>query len=88
LSDYEVADCRGPNGCGADIIWVKTPDGTKMMPLDAEPTSAGQWSIISRPDDSGGRKLMASRVGKDYGGDKYVSHFATCPNATKFRRTR
>ena len=65
--------CRS---CGAEIIWIKTPEG-KSMPLDAKPEK--RWV-----------ENVADGHGVDYWGleDTYVSHFATCPDAAKFRKPK
>ena len=73
----KTAECRG---CGEPIIWVVTAGGKKMR-LDAEPTSAGQYAL-----EYEGETATARRVGEGYTGDRYESHFATCPSADQFRR--
>jgi len=75
-------------GCGASIVWIKTPSG-KSMPCNAEPViyreRAGAPGKIVTPN---GQVLscdldipinQATGLG-------YVSHFSTCPQAEKFRR--
>ena len=58
-------------GCGAAIIWIKTPAG-KATPVDRFPQKL--WTYV----EPYGWSLR----------DCYVSHFATCPNASKFRKPR
>ena len=73
-----MSTCRT---CGAEIIWAKTRTG-KSMPLDAIPV--GQ--------DVEGTCLLEDGIAYfgafDHKPDapRYVSHFATCPNAAKHRR--
>lgn len=68
-----TATCRS---CGAPIIWARTVNG-KAMPLDAEPTDAGNVSLVN---------------GVAYVGEQlalppcYTSHFATCPDAPGWRK--
>lgn len=67
--------CRS---CGAAVRWVLTSTG-KRMPLDLDPQENGNITL----DESG----MAS-VGKTGEGPRYVSHFASCPQAKNWRRAR
>jgi len=55
------------------------------MPLDAEPSAAG--NIVIRYDKARGRSLAAV-VGPERFLDHlhYVSHFATCPDADNLRK--
>lgn len=59
--------------CNAQILWVYTRGG-KRMPLDAEPTSRG-WVVDS-----------ATGVAKER--NIYTAHFATCPDAERFRKPK
>jgi hypothetical protein len=75
--------CRS---CGAPVLWAVTAEG-KRMPVDAEPTPAGNlvvdqtaqpWTVrVVPPDD-----LLA--------GDppRYLPHWATCPHANEHRKLR
>ena len=77
--------CRG---CGADIVWIHTPGG-KSMPCDVDPVlyraRAGAPGKVVTPN---GEVLSCElNVAPDEAtGIGYVSHFATCPQAEKFRR--
>ena len=62
--------CRG---CGAPIIFAVTEKG-RQMPLDAEPTPDGEWSVA----DTGDLIRAVS------GGHK--THFETCPVGRKYRK--
>lgn len=83
-----MSDCRS---CGAAVRWVETAAG-KRMPLDPEPVDGGNVEL---------RQVMLDRqrhtiavvhpVGQpalDEQGPRYVSHFATCPNAAAHRHPR
>ena len=77
-----MSKCRS---CGAEIIWVPTVSG-KNMPCDAKP-------IPYREDIEGGQVIVTSdgrvvRAKVDLTSDTfgYISHFATCPNADKWRK--
>ena len=79
-------------GCGAEIIWKKTPMG-KRMPVDPEPV----WVLLGggkpflRAD---GSFLFGRKVGDAYDDNDpdsnvvqaYESHFATCLKADEFRK--
>jgi hypothetical protein len=81
--------CRS---CGAAIIWVKTETG-KAIPLDAEPTEGGNIIISVLGDgvevahvetviETKARLACPIPAGRT----AFLSHFATCPEAKKWRR--
>lgn len=65
--------CRG---CGKKIGWVRMLSG-KRMPVDLEPV---QKVVVIYHDPQG----VLPSMGKTVSG--YTSHFATCPQADKFRK--
>lgn len=65
-----MGDCRS---CGARIVWAKKADG-KPTPLD--PVEPGEGNI--RIENG------VAMVGKP-GTGPYRSHFASCPDAGKWR---
>ena len=76
--------CRG---CGARIVWIRTTAGTSM-PCDAQP-------VTFRPSETGGQMVVTpdGRVvradvvkGDSSGSLGYISHFATCPKAGKYKK--
>jgi len=82
--------------CHALIFWAVTVNG-KAIPLDAIPDTAGVM-VLRAPEgmpedqesyDEPMRALHVSslRVTPE-SGDRYTSHFATCPNAAAHRRRR
>lgn len=72
--------CRS---CDAPIIWAKTTQD-KNIPLDAEPSGAGNITLVP-----GGRAHVHSRDELFPQGETlYVSHFVTCPNANEHRKAR
>lgn len=80
-----MAKCKA---CGAEIIWIKTARG-KAMPIDEKPIPyyKGNNDRIITPD----RKIVRCDLdGKteDFIGFGYISHFATCPAAERFRRKK
>lgn len=75
--------------CGAPIVWIRTPAG-KSMPCDAALVRyrydpAGKCSVVT---DIG----TVVRCNLDFEGIPTgmarVPHWATCPQAEKFRRRR
>lgn len=88
----KTAPCRG---CGKEIAFIKTVKG-KTMPVDPEPVWVSQCaggSPYLRPD---GTYVTGRIVGDAYDTEDpdtnlieaYVSHFATCPEANRFRKDR
>jgi hypothetical protein len=77
--------CRS---CGAEIIWAKTKSG-KAMPIDAKPSPNGNLVLRKL---AGGRDCHVGifAVGPDapHVEPRYVSHFSTCPQANKHRKSK
>ena len=80
-----MGTCRG---CGAPIRWIRTQGG-KAMPCEPEPvtywqSATGLYKLIP----PNGEVVSASLEGdlQRVTGIGYVSHFATCPKAGKFRK--
>lgn len=70
----QVGTC---SGCGAAIVWVVTRAG-KRMPVDAKP----EKRVVLDDVHATGEPPQAQVV------DTYVSHFATCPKAQRFRKPK
>lgn len=80
-----MAKCKS---CGADIIWIVTPNG-KKMPCD------NQRIYYKQNVHTGGMTLVLPNGKLDRGdldleSDKfgYISHFATCPSANLYRKSK
>lgn len=73
-----MSTCRS---CGASITWALTAE-RKPIPLDPEKRADGNVRIAGRLES--GEIVVAVLTP---GEGEYVSHFATCPNAAKHRRT-
>lgn len=69
-----MSTCRS---CSAPIIWARTTRG-KAIPLDAQPTSLGNIEV-----DGGNAMYVTPDVNAL--GNRYVSHFVTCPQAKEHR---
>ncbi len=74
----KISTCRG---CGAPILWLISPKD-KLTPIDPAPTARGNLRI----DLDYGVWLMILNFGEVPPEERYISHFATCPNAKEFRR--
>jgi hypothetical protein len=80
--------------CGQEIVWAQTVNG-KLMPVDAEPTRAGNVLLgddgptaqprLREATVLGARKALEAR---DEGRTLYKSHFASCKEADRFRRKK
>lgn len=68
--------------CGAPIRWAQTVNG-KAIPLDRHPVTGGNI-VLSRK--TGKELAYVMPDGDETAELRYVSHFATCPNAEEHRR--
>lgn len=83
MTERRVDECRS---CKAPIRWVKTRKG-KNMPIDDEPDPTGRFVITGETDD--GKVTvgwLSDQEAKTYTGERFISHFKTCPNASEHRR--
>lgn len=71
-----MAVCRS---CGATIRWERTSNGKVIIPLDPTPVATGNLCIL----DNG---RVVSSWGVPAEAFRYVTHFATCPNASDHRK--
>jgi hypothetical protein len=71
------------SSCGARVEWVTT-DAGKKMPLDLEPSAAG--NVVVRGDGVARTLGPLELAMLPTGTVRRVSHFATCPNAEQHRR--
>lgn len=67
------------SSCKAPIFWALTAKG-KRMPLDAQPDPQGIVWL------HGGVAHVGDQPPAMGATDRYTSHFATCPNAGKWRK--
>ena len=63
------------------MVWCRTTKGARN-PMDPEPTSAGKFRLEQEDHTSGPLAVYAP----DYSGERYISHFVTCPSADKHRK--
>ena len=76
-----VVPCRT---CKAPMFWAKVASTGKNIPIDAAPRDDGNVVLIDHRTCTvlGPDEAAASQ------GQKYVSHFMTCPDAKAWRRAR
>ena len=76
-----MSRCRS---CGAEITWAIMPTG-KRAPFDAKPSDSGTHLLehAAHPPDAA---ITARRLHPGEEALLYVSHFATCPQAAKWRK--
>lgn len=70
--------CRS---CGAEIVWAVTEKG-KRAPLDAAPVDGGTFSL--EPGTDSPRAVFVPVEARS--GPLFVSHYATCPQASNWRK--
>ena len=82
-----MTKCRS---CGANIIWIITKTGRKM-PCNAEPI----FFDLANMNDEGTKvfvkdnRIIAIGIENPEGQEVgYISHFATCPEAEKWRKKK
>lgn len=88
-----VRQCRS---CRADIVWAETeakPNKPgRKIPLDADPDNHGWAKVVPNGNllftgtETGDGTPIVRYVPKQIG--RHVTHFATCPNAKKHRKTQ
>lgn len=80
-----MSDTVPCQSCGAPMIWTVTEKG-KRMPVDASPAPAARGFRIEGDLTPGGSLLARFTAAPQPGEALYQSHFATCPDAGRFRR--
>jgi hypothetical protein len=82
---YPVAQCRSAS-CAAPVIWARTSSG-ELMPVNPDPDPDGNVELM--PPGAGYDTPTAIVHPADqptlWAGERYVSHFATCPEADQWR---
>jgi hypothetical protein len=77
-----IAPCKS---CGSPMIWTKTGTG-KSIQLDPDPVPNG--NIVLHADGTAMYITKAMMNALDPEAKRYVSHFATCPNAAQHRKEK
>jgi len=80
----KIDSCKA---CGAPIVWARTSAG-KNMPVDAARSDDG--NVLLFPVDRSAQLavVMTKEEAAAKSVDRYKSHFATCPSAARFRKTK
>ena len=82
-----MSRCRS---CGAPILWAITGKASKPMPVDAEPSPDG--NLVLTEDGAQSRAIVLDKIqlrfARERGEALHCSHFATCPEASDWRRKR
>ena len=75
------------SSCGAPVIWAETVNG-HPMPIDLEARADGNIELVER--ETLPPVALYVKVTQPTLGDapRFVSHFATCPDATEWRKRR
>ena len=90
--DYQDSPARGEcRSCYSDVIWTITERGERM-PVNIDPEPNGNLILSNRAGRT--NAPSAIYVGKpdpealfdEYEGQRYISHFATCPQKKQWRR--
>lgn len=70
--------CRS---CNAPVLWATVAKSGKRAILDALPVANGNYVFI--PGSPGMVRVLSA--GEETEGDRYLSHFATCPDRADWR---
>jgi len=76
---WQVTECRS---CDAPIIWAYSKN-QKLMPIDAEPCDDGNVELREQSGIPQAEVHSQPPMGVD---KLYKSHYASCPNASQWRR--
>ena len=76
-------------GCGAEVLWARIAG--KPHPLDPEPAEVRPSHIVMNPSTGNGRFISEETIAQvpgwvEKGALVCRSHYASCPDADKFRR--
>ena len=80
-----MSTCRS---CGAEVLWAETTGG-KRIPLDPEPVAAGALLVVKRRMSPSGELVPLVRPvrrGEAPASPRYQTHFASCPDADRWRK--
>lgn len=75
-------------GCGQEVFWIRT-SGSKTMPCDPDPVAYWEKAKAKGKVVLANGQVVSCVFDGDFNkatGIGYISHFATCPKASSFRR--
>lgn len=80
-----MAKCQG---CGAEIRWLENIDSGRKAPVDPEPVDRGNVRIVRMAKGEAFVVIPPSRIEAAAlaGTVLHQLHFATCPQAERFKR--
>lgn len=73
--------------CKAAIFWAITEANGKPIPIDYAPVASGNVVIIA-PDDPRQPLVASMDIRRRQNGPRYVAHFATCPDAALWSKSK
>lgn len=78
-----MSTCRS---CGAEVQWGTTEASGAAVPLDPEPVATGNLVIVRAGYGRHGELVPVVAYARDDDArPRFVSHFATCPDADSWR---
>lgn len=89
VAGFPADRCRS---CNAPIRWAVSLASGKALPLDEAPTDRGNVWLHEAGEEGGNvdvaEVLAGDKLGRarNAGVALYLSHFATCPDAGKWRK--
>lgn len=84
-----ITDCS----CGVRIFFAKNEKTGSLEPIVAEPKDDGNIEIVATGEHKGMQIPVVRHMTKDMmplfrNGDRFISHFADCPHADRYRRNQ
>ena len=77
--------CRS---CGAPVLWVPSATSRATVILDAEPVEGGNVILLDGKARVIPTDLFEESLTGPLPAERYLSHFATCPQASKHRKRK
>lgn len=79
----------GCRACKAPLLWVVMTGTGKKNPLDVQPAALGNVRLTGQYQGDAPIAGAVTKASPAQPGEKlYVSHFATCPKASRFKAGR
>lgn len=83
MAEREFGTCKG---CGAEIEWARL--NGKAHPFDVDPDAKGSYILCDLASEPQTVAVYVKPQNRKQGDRLVVSHFATCPQASSFRKQR
>ncbi len=78
----KTTPCRS---CGAPMVFVRMPTGA-LNPINPEPAANGNIRITGEIAGVVQGETMMALDAAQFEGEKYLSHYATCPQRREWRK--